>query len=169
MGRASNACAVKRRPYSPANTKAQDVHDARLQQTSSGSYDMGFPQSLQGLCPAVSHCTYFLQTPLYLVNHGEAGPVRCNRCKAYICPFIQFIEGGRRFQCGFCSCVSDGEWRRPALRIVLRSGGTRRCPGLRRAHGAPAGAHSRVVQSSADRAPPRCLCRCEVKFHFASD
>ncbi|XP_069315254.1 protein transport protein Sec24D isoform X2 [Eulemur rufifrons] len=47
------------------------------------------------------------ETPLFLVNHGESGPVRCNRCKAYMCPFMQFIEGGRRFQCGFCSCVND--------------------------------------------------------------
>lgn len=47
------------------------------------------------------------ETPLYLVNHGESGPVRCNRCKAYMCPFMQFIEGGRRYQCGFCSCVND--------------------------------------------------------------
>ena len=27
-----------------------------------------------------------------------------------MCPFMQFIEGGRRYQCGFCSCVNDGEW-----------------------------------------------------------
>ncbi|XP_004870099.1 protein transport protein Sec24D isoform X4 [Heterocephalus glaber] len=47
------------------------------------------------------------ETPLYLVNHGENGPVRCNRCKAYMCPFMQFIEGGRRYQCGFCNCVND--------------------------------------------------------------
>lgn len=47
------------------------------------------------------------ETPLYLVNHGESGPVRCNRCKAYMCPFMQFIEGGRRYQCGFCNCVND--------------------------------------------------------------
>uniref|UniRef100_A0A8D0CFA7 SEC24 homolog D, COPII coat complex component n=1 Tax=Salvator merianae TaxID=96440 RepID=A0A8D0CFA7_SALMN len=47
------------------------------------------------------------ETPLYVVNHGEAGPIRCNRCKAYMCPFMQFIEGGRRYQCGFCSCVND--------------------------------------------------------------
>ncbi|XP_036306070.1 protein transport protein Sec24D [Pipistrellus kuhlii] len=47
------------------------------------------------------------ETPLYLVDHGEAGPVRCNRCKAYMCPFMQFTEGGRRFQCGFCSCVNE--------------------------------------------------------------
>ncbi|KAG3276275.1 hypothetical protein H1C71_038448 [Ictidomys tridecemlineatus] len=48
------------------------------------------------------------ETPLYLVDHGENGPVRCNRCKAYMCPFMQFIEGGRRYQCGFCSCVNEG-------------------------------------------------------------
>ncbi|XP_019389592.1 PREDICTED: protein transport protein Sec24D isoform X1 [Crocodylus porosus] len=47
------------------------------------------------------------ETPLYVVNHGETGPIRCNRCKAYMCPFMQFIEGGRKYQCGFCSCVND--------------------------------------------------------------
>uniref|UniRef100_A0A8C0WRD3 Protein transport protein Sec24C n=1 Tax=Castor canadensis TaxID=51338 RepID=A0A8C0WRD3_CASCN len=43
----------------------------------------------------------------YVVDHGESGPLRCNRCKAYMCPFMQFIEGGRRFQCCFCSCIND--------------------------------------------------------------
>ncbi|XP_015236900.1 PREDICTED: protein transport protein Sec24C isoform X1 [Cyprinodon variegatus] len=47
------------------------------------------------------------ETPPYMVDHGEAGPIRCNRCKAYMCPYMQFIEGGRRFQCGFCSCVTE--------------------------------------------------------------
>ncbi|XP_062330453.1 protein transport protein Sec24C [Osmerus eperlanus] len=47
------------------------------------------------------------ETPPYIVDHGEGGPIRCNRCKAYMCPYMQFIEGGRRFQCGFCSCVTD--------------------------------------------------------------
>uniref|UniRef100_A0A4W3GZQ9 SEC24 homolog C, COPII coat complex component n=1 Tax=Callorhinchus milii TaxID=7868 RepID=A0A4W3GZQ9_CALMI len=47
------------------------------------------------------------ETPPYVVDHGETGPVRCNRCKAYMCPFMQYIEGGRRFQCGFCSCVTE--------------------------------------------------------------
>ncbi|XP_066576734.1 protein transport protein Sec24D [Amia ocellicauda] len=44
---------------------------------------------------------------LHLVNHGETGPLRCNRCKAYMCPFMQFIDGGRRYQCSFCSCVNE--------------------------------------------------------------
>ncbi|KAJ8382885.1 hypothetical protein SKAU_G00036630 [Synaphobranchus kaupii] len=47
------------------------------------------------------------EAPLYVVNHGEAGPLRCNRCKAYMCPYMQFIDGGRRYQCGFCSCVNE--------------------------------------------------------------
>ncbi|PWA21665.1 hypothetical protein CCH79_00003155, partial [Gambusia affinis] len=47
------------------------------------------------------------EAPPYVVDHGESGPIRCNRCKAYMCPYMQFIEGGRRFQCGFCSCVTE--------------------------------------------------------------
>ncbi|TSK14801.1 Protein transport protein Sec24C [Bagarius yarrelli] len=47
------------------------------------------------------------ENPPYLVDHGETGPIRCNRCKAYMCPYMQFIEGGRRFQCSFCSCVTE--------------------------------------------------------------
>uniref|UniRef100_A0A8C5QY36 Protein transport protein Sec24C n=1 Tax=Leptobrachium leishanense TaxID=445787 RepID=A0A8C5QY36_9ANUR len=47
------------------------------------------------------------EAPPCVVDHGETGPVRCNRCKAYMCPSMQFIEGGRRFQCCFCSCVTD--------------------------------------------------------------
>lgn len=47
------------------------------------------------------------ESPLYVVNHGETGPIRCNRCKAYMCPYMQFIDGGRRYQCGFCNCVNE--------------------------------------------------------------
>ncbi|XP_059211053.1 protein transport protein Sec24D isoform X2 [Centropristis striata] len=47
------------------------------------------------------------ENPLYVVNHGETGPIRCNRCKAYMCPYMQFIEGGRRYQCAFCNCVNE--------------------------------------------------------------
>uniref|UniRef100_A0A4W5REA6 SEC24 homolog D, COPII coat complex component n=1 Tax=Hucho hucho TaxID=62062 RepID=A0A4W5REA6_9TELE len=47
------------------------------------------------------------ETPMYVVNHGETGPIRCNRCKAYMCPYMQFMDGGRRYQCGFCNCVNE--------------------------------------------------------------
>ncbi|CAH1795236.1 unnamed protein product [Owenia fusiformis] len=42
-----------------------------------------------------------------IVDLGELGPVRCNRCKAYMCPQMTFIDGGRRFQCAFCSCSTE--------------------------------------------------------------
>ncbi len=32
-----------------------------------------------------------------VVDMGQTGPVRCIRCKAYMCPFMQFIDGGRRY------------------------------------------------------------------------
>ncbi|XP_046852645.1 protein transport protein Sec24D-like isoform X2 [Xenia sp. Carnegie-2017] len=47
------------------------------------------------------------ENPLQLVNHGVNGPVRCNRCKAYMNPFMQFIDGGRRFVCNICNYSSE--------------------------------------------------------------
>lgn len=43
-----------------------------------------------------------------IVDMGEIGPVRCVRCKAYMCPFMQFIDAGRRFQCMFCKATTEG-------------------------------------------------------------
>merc|ERR1719323_890145 len=40
-------------------------------------------------------------------DFGPTGPVRCNRCKAYMSPFMQFIDGGRRFQCPFCKATTE--------------------------------------------------------------
>lgn len=42
-----------------------------------------------------------------IVDMGEVGPVRCVRCKAYMCPFMQFIDAGRRFQCMFCKATTE--------------------------------------------------------------
>lgn len=33
--------------------------------------------------------------------------VRCNRCRAYMSPFMRFMDGGRRFQCGLCRHISE--------------------------------------------------------------
>lgn len=43
-----------------------------------------------------------------IIDMGEIGPVRCARCKAYMCPFMQFTDAGRRFQCMFCKVTTDG-------------------------------------------------------------
>nr|CAD7393436.1 unnamed protein product [Timema cristinae] len=45
--------------------------------------------------------------PPPIVQMGELGPVRCNRCKAYMCPFMQFMDGGRRFHCLFCKAATE--------------------------------------------------------------
>ncbi|KAK2583030.1 hypothetical protein KPH14_009072 [Odynerus spinipes] len=42
-----------------------------------------------------------------IVDMGEIGPVRCVRCKAYMSPFMQFIDAGRRFQCMFCKAMTE--------------------------------------------------------------
>lgn len=42
-----------------------------------------------------------------VTDFGPSGPVRCIRCKAYMSPFMQFIDGGRRFQCAFCKATSE--------------------------------------------------------------
>ena len=36
--------------------------------------------------------------PPPIVDMGETGPVRCGRCKAYMCSFMQFVEGGRKYE-----------------------------------------------------------------------
>ncbi|KAI6205731.1 hypothetical protein M3Y94_00825700 [Aphelenchoides besseyi] len=43
---------------------------------------------------------YQYQPPI--IDLGELGPVRCQRCKAYISSFMEFVDGGRKFKCPFC-------------------------------------------------------------------
>ena len=50
----------------------------------------------------------FLQAPLRIMDYNPTGPVRCNRCKAYMNPFVQFVDGGRRFICNICNYSSEG-------------------------------------------------------------
>lgn len=49
--------------------------------------------------------------PPPIVDFGELGPVRCIRCKAYMCPFMQFIDSGKRFQCLFCKATTEGNFK----------------------------------------------------------
>lgn len=48
--------------------------------------------------------------PAPIVDFGEIGPIRCIRCKAYMCPFMQFIDAGRRFQCLLCKATTEGNF-----------------------------------------------------------
>ena len=40
-----------------------------------------------------------------LSDLGELGPTRCKRCKAYMCPFMVFIDSGKRFQVVRFMCI----------------------------------------------------------------
>ncbi|XP_062201899.1 protein transport protein SEC24 B-like [Phragmites australis] len=42
------------------------------------------------------------EEPIQLVDFGEMGPIRCSRCKAYINPFMRFIDQGKQFICNLC-------------------------------------------------------------------
>lgn len=46
------------------------------------------------------------EPPPCLVEHTD-GPIRCKRCKCYMCPQFGFVDGGRRFQCHMCHCITD--------------------------------------------------------------
>ncbi|KNC80263.1 hypothetical protein SARC_07373 [Sphaeroforma arctica JP610] len=47
------------------------------------------------------------ELPTPLVDMGTDGPIRCRRCHAYINPFVQFVDGGRRYNCNLCSFTNE--------------------------------------------------------------
>ncbi|KAJ3185503.1 COPII coat Sec23p-Sfb3p heterodimer component [Geranomyces variabilis] len=47
------------------------------------------------------------EEPIELVDCGEKGPVRCNRCKAYVNPNFMWTDGGRKFVCNLCSMENE--------------------------------------------------------------
>jgi len=58
------------------------------------------------LCPLANPKPGEYPTPV--VNLGDGiGPVRCLRCKAYMCSFMTFTDGGKRFQCSFCKATTE--------------------------------------------------------------
>ena len=42
-----------------------------------------------------------------VAQFGSSGIVRCRRCRTYINPFVQFIDGGRRFRCNVCQLPNE--------------------------------------------------------------
>lgn len=41
-----------------------------------------------------------------VVDMGSGGPLRCVNCKAYINPFMNFFDYGRKFSCNFCGAAN---------------------------------------------------------------
>jgi len=53
------------------------------------------------------------EEPPPVQDFGKEGPIRCNKCGAYINPFFRFIDGGRSFICNMCetkNAVPDYYW-----------------------------------------------------------
>lgn len=42
-----------------------------------------------------------------LTGSPALGPVRCSRCKAYMCPNMKFVDAGRHFKCAFCKATTE--------------------------------------------------------------
>ncbi|XP_058078018.1 protein transport protein SEC24 C-like isoform X2 [Magnolia sinica] len=64
----------------------------------------GMPLALMVQPLAVPHPS---EEPIQVVDFGESGPVRCSRCKAYINPFMKFIDQGKRFICNLCGFTDE--------------------------------------------------------------
>ncbi|VDP09444.1 unnamed protein product [Soboliphyme baturini] len=60
-----------------------------------------------GICVCPTARLSDQENPLPIVNFGDLGPVRCHRCKAYMCPFMEFFDGGRHFKCPICTASTE--------------------------------------------------------------
>eukprot|EP00794_Sanderia_malayensis_P007299 gene7299-8115_t len=101
-------------PLVSSKYKVQDDGNCNPRYMKSTLYNIPCNQDIlkESNIPLAVMVTPFAKIPdaektLHVVDHGVSGPVRCNRCKAYMNPFMQFIDGGRRFVCNICSHSSE--------------------------------------------------------------
>ena len=52
-----------------------------------------------------------------IIDFGEIGPPRCSRCRGYINPWCQFIDGGQKFVCNLCNASTEGSL---TIKLFLR-------------------------------------------------
>lgn len=45
--------------------------------------------------------------PEIVIPVSDSEIARCNRCKAYMSPFMRFTDGGKRFQCAMCHQITE--------------------------------------------------------------
>lgn len=44
---------------------------------------------------------------MQVVECGPSGPMRCQSCKAYVNPYMRWVDGGRTMQCCFCNANTE--------------------------------------------------------------
>lgn len=51
--------------------------------------------------------SWFPPHPEQVADFGAMGPVRCQACKAYVNPYMRWVDGGRNMQCCFCGATTE--------------------------------------------------------------
>ena len=63
----------------------------------------GMPLSIMTRPLALPHPE---EAPIPVIDNGKTGPIRCGRCKAYMNPYMRFVDH-LRFECNFCYFVNE--------------------------------------------------------------
>lgn len=58
------------------------------------------------LTPLARPAVHFGERPPSVVDFGDDGPVRCQRCRSYVSPHAKWSDGGRRWSCAMCGEVN---------------------------------------------------------------
>ena len=97
-------------PEPPLNTYPQNAHASFLRMTTvyaprSGSLRERFQLPYGAIIQPLAEGKDSPDVPVIkLEGHGI---LRCRRCRAYINPFVTWVDGGRRWKCNICNCLTD--------------------------------------------------------------
>lgn len=47
------------------------------------------------------------EQPIPVIDCGPSGPPRCKRCRAYVNPWVIFVEGGQKWVCNLCGTATE--------------------------------------------------------------
>lgn len=82
---------------------------ARFMRMTTGSVPKTRAMAQQLKLPLGCVVTPLAESPsdIPLINYGASGVIRCKKCRTYINPFVDFLDGGRRWKCNICAYLND--------------------------------------------------------------